>query len=107
MALLLIPSVLRGGSEWIAHLTQFVVLVVGLLSLASLALRLSFPPVKAALATLLLACSPGVLAMTSSAMADVPAMSLGILAMERLYVWKQERRCGRERQQAWPWPWLH
>jgi len=92
MALLLIPSVLRGGSEWIAHLTQFVVLVVGLLSLASLALRLSFPPVKAALATLLLACSPGVLAMTSSAMADVPAMSLGILAMERLYVWKQERR---------------
>jgi hypothetical protein len=92
MALLLIPAILSGGSESIAHITQYVVLVVGLLSLASLALRLRFSPVKAALATLLLACSPGVLAMTSSAMADVPAMSLGVLAMERLYAWKQERR---------------
>jgi 4-amino-4-deoxy-L-arabinose transferase-like glycosyltransferase len=92
MALLLIPSILNGASEWIAHLTQYVVLVVGLLSLASLALRLRFSPIKAALATLLLACSPGVLAMTSSAMADVPAMSLGILAMERLYAWKEEGR---------------
>jgi len=94
MALLLIPSILSGGSEWIAHLTQYVALVVGLLSLASLALRMRFSPVKAALATLLLACSPGVLAMTSSAMADVPAMSLGILAMGRLYAWKQERQWG-------------
>jgi len=92
MAVLLIPSVLSGGSEWIAHLTQLVVLLVGLLALASLALRLGFSPVRASLATLLLACSPGVLAMTSSAMADVPAMSLGILAMERLHAWKREHR---------------
>jgi hypothetical protein len=92
MAILLIPTVLSGGSERVAHLTQYLVLVVGLFSMALLALRLKFSTYKAMLATLLLGCSPGVLAMTSSAMADIPAMTLGLLGIERLMAWKQEQK---------------
>lgn len=92
MAILLIPSILSGGSERVAHLTQYLVLLIGLFSMASLALRLKLSTYKAALATLLLGCSPGVMAMTSTAMADVPAMSFGLLGMERLLAWKEQRK---------------
>src|SRR5688572_30533450 len=40
MPLLLVPAVLSGGSEWVAHLVMLLVFAVGLVATAALALRL-------------------------------------------------------------------
>lgn len=92
MATLLLPTVLHGGAEWIAHLTQLAMLILGVLATASLALRLGLGRVQAGLATLLVCCSPAVLGMAATSMPDVPAMSFGALAIERLLCFRQSRR---------------
>ncbi len=92
MAWLLVPAILAGGSERVAHLVQLVMLALALFATVSLGLRLGLAPRWAAASGLLLAATPALLGMAGTAMADLPAMSLGVLGLERLVAWKQERR---------------
>lgn len=91
MATLLLPTVMHGGAEWIAHLTQLAMLILGILATAALTLRLGLGRVQAGVATLLVCCSPAVLGMASTSMPDVPAMAFGTLGIERLLSWRQSR----------------
>lgn len=92
MAWLLVPAVLAGGAEWVAHGLQILMLAVAVLATVALALRTGVPPAWAAGAGLLLVATPAALGMAGTAMADVPAMALGAAGIERLVAWKQDRR---------------
>jgi hypothetical protein len=92
MAWLLVPAVLAGGAEWVAHLMQLAMLWVAILATVSLALRLGLAPRVAAASGLLLAATPAVLGMAGTAMPDVPAMAIGVAGLERLVAWRDERR---------------
>jgi hypothetical protein len=92
MAYLLVPAVVLGGAEWAAHVVQMILLIVGLVATVRLGQRMGLPTRWARIAGALLVSSPAVLAMTSTAMPDVPAMSFGVLGMERLLAWRTERR---------------
>jgi len=92
IAYCLAPVVAGGGSERLVHLLQVVVLWLGIAATVSLAFRLGFGAFAAVAAGLILAATPPVLAMASSAFPDVLAMSLGIIGVERLLAWKQEGR---------------
>lgn len=92
MAWLLVPTILAGGAEWVAHLGQLLFLTLALLATVSLGLRLGLSPAWASAAGVLLAVAPAALAMAGTAMADVPAMALGVAGIERLLAWKQERK---------------
>jgi hypothetical protein len=92
MAWLLVPAILAGGSERVAHLGQVMMLALALLATVGLGIRLGLAPRGAAAAGLVLAATPALLGMAGTAMADVPAMSLGVLGLERLVAWKQDRR---------------
>ncbi len=71
---------------------SFLMLALAVLGTVALSLRLGVAPAWAAAAGLLLAATPTALAMAGTAMPDVPAMALGVLGVERLLAWKQERR---------------
>jgi 4-amino-4-deoxy-L-arabinose transferase-like glycosyltransferase len=92
MAWLLVPTVLAGGSEVVAHLLQLVLLAVGIFETALLALRLGADARTAAGASLLLASTPAVLAMAGTAMPDLAAMTLGVSGIERLVAWRDGAR---------------
>jgi hypothetical protein len=90
MSYFLVPVVASGSHEWLAHLMQLVVLWAGIVATVSLAIRLGFDTLYACGAGLILAGTPPVLAMASTAMPDILAMSLGVIGIERLLSWKQE-----------------
>ena len=92
MAWLLVPSILAGGSEWIAHAIQLVMFCLAILATVSLGRRLGFATPWAAASGLILVGMPAVLAMAGTAMPDVPAMALGVMGVERLVAWTQDRR---------------
>lgn len=92
MAYLLVPAVMRGGVEALGHLVVFVLLALGILATVRLALRLGLSREQAALSGLLVVSAPAVLGMAGTVMPDVPAMALGVLGMERLWAWRDERR---------------
>jgi len=92
MAWLLVPSVLAGGSEWLAHAVQLAMLWIAIVATVSLALRFGLTPAWASVTGLLLVAMPAVLAMTGTAMPDIPAMTLGIAGLERLVAWNDDRR---------------
>src|SRR5262245_53607818 len=92
MAALLVPAVAAGGAEWLAHLAMLLVFVLGLVSCAALALRLGISAVGAAWVALLAGTSPAVLAMATTSMPDVPAMSFGALGAERMLAFRTDRR---------------
>jgi hypothetical protein len=92
MAYLLVPAILMGGSESVAHLTQLIVLLAGICATAALAMRLGLTVWQASQAALLVAGTPTVLAMTATAMPDVVAMTFTVLGLERLLAWVQSRR---------------
>lgn len=92
MSMLLLPAVLAGGAEWVAHLLQIALLLLGLVGTAALGLRLGLSRGEAGLAALLVACSPAVLAMAATGMPDVPAMTFGVFALERLLAWRASGR---------------
>lgn len=94
-AWLLLPSVLAGGREWVAHAIALAMLWVGILATVSLARRLGLGSRGMATAGLLVAASPAVLGMAGTAMPDVPAMALGAAGIERLVAWRHDRRWGR------------
>jgi 4-amino-4-deoxy-L-arabinose transferase-like glycosyltransferase len=89
---LLLPAVLLGGAEWVAHLVWLLLFAWGILATVRLALRLGMSSSSAAMAGLLLAASPAVLGMASTSFPDIPAMTFAVAAMERLCAWREERR---------------
>jgi 4-amino-4-deoxy-L-arabinose transferase-like glycosyltransferase len=91
-AWLLMPSAAAGGAEWIAHLLEIVMLAAALLGTVALALRFGLEPNWATVAGLLVAVSPAALGMAGTAMPDVPAMAFGVLGLERLVAWRDQRR---------------
>jgi len=92
MAWLLVPSVLAGGSEWLAHAVQLVMLWIAILATVSLAFRLGLPSVWATASGMLLVAMPAVLGMAGTAMPDVSAMAFGIAGIERFVAWNGDRR---------------
>jgi hypothetical protein len=91
-AYLLIPCVSAGGQEWIGHITQLLMFMLGLVAVASLAMRLGRSEAEARVASLILVSTPVALAMASNCMPDVPAMALGLVGIERIVAWREDRR---------------
>jgi hypothetical protein len=92
MGYLLVPAVLSGGDEWVAHLTIFLFLAVLIVATVALAFRLGCGQWESSLAGLLVATFPVVLGMAGTAMPDVPAAALATLGLERLCAWRTEKR---------------
>jgi len=92
MGYLLVPVILAGGAEWIAHLLQILLACLAVLAMVRLALRLGCDRVQAALAGVMLVGIPPFLSMASTAMPDVAALALGLTGIERLLAWKDEQR---------------
>jgi hypothetical protein len=92
MPVLLMPSILAGGAEWLAHLAMLPVFILGLISVSALALRLGSTVSEAGWASLLTGTSAAVLACATTSMPDVPAMSFAALAAERLVAFRDQHR---------------
>jgi len=90
MSYYLAPVVNRPNPERWVHLMQIVTLWCGIVAMVSLALRFGFDSFAAGAAGLVLAASPPVLAMASTAMPEVLAMALSVIGLERLWVWKED-----------------
>jgi hypothetical protein len=90
MSYFLVPVVATGGHEWLAHLMQLLILWIGITATVSLAFRLGFGSFAAGAASMILAATPPVLAMASTAMPDILAMALGVIGIERLLAWRQD-----------------
>jgi 4-amino-4-deoxy-L-arabinose transferase-like glycosyltransferase len=89
---LLVPTLLAGGAEWVAHVSWWLICAVAVVATVGLGLRIGLPAPYAGLAGLLVATAPAVLALTSTSMPDVPALALGVLGMERMFAWRADRR---------------
>jgi hypothetical protein len=92
MGYALVPTILGGGREWIAHLTQLVFVWFAVVAMASLVLRLGWDRWHAMAGSLLLVALPPFLPMASTAMPDILATALALVAMERIAAWKDERK---------------
>jgi hypothetical protein len=92
MGYVLVPVILLGGSEWIAHVIQILLSCVAVLAMVRLALRLGFDRVQAAIAGLMLAAVPPFLSMASTAMPDILAIALGLTGIDRLLAWRDEHQ---------------
>jgi Dolichyl-phosphate-mannose-protein mannosyltransferase len=101
MAYFLIPCVLLGGAEWVAHALQASLVVITALATAALGLRLGLSRAQASIAALFVVVSPAVLGMAGTAMPDVPAMAFTVTGMERLVAWLQTRRWAAAIAAAW------
>jgi hypothetical protein len=92
MGYLLVPVIVAGGAEWIAHSLQIFLVWIAVLELVRLALRLGFDCVQASVAGLLLVAIPPFLPMASTAMPDMAAVAFALTGIERLLAWKNEQR---------------
>jgi hypothetical protein len=92
MGYALVPTVLGGASEWMAHATQLVFAWIAIIAMTSLVLRFGWSPGHAMVGALLLVAIPPFLPMASTAMPDILATTLGIVAIERLAAWKADQR---------------
>ena len=92
MAFLLIPAILLDGAEWIAHAVQLAVLCLGLVGCLRLARTLGFSRAEASFAVTMIAVSPCVLGMASTAMPDVPSMAFGAFGLDFFLRWHRDRR---------------
>lgn len=88
MGYALVPTVLGESAEWMAHLTQLVFAWGAILAICSLVLRFGWSRGHAITGALLLVAIPPFLPMASTSMPDVLAMTVGLVAMERLAAWK-------------------
>lgn len=88
----LVPTVLTGAHEWIAHLTEIFLVWIAVLAMASLVLRFGWERQHAIAGTLLLVAIAPFLPMASTAMPDILATALALVAMERLAAWKAEQK---------------
>jgi len=92
MAYILAPTAALGGAEWAAHLTVFAFLAAGVWSAVAMARRLGATANEARLVSLALVSIPTVLAMAGTAMPDVPAMTVGLVGLERTLAFRSSRR---------------
>ncbi len=92
MGYVLVPTVLGGAHEWMAHLTQLLLVWIAVLAMTSLILRLGWDRWHATTGALLLVAIPPFLPMASTAMPDILATAVALVAMERLAAWKEEQR---------------
>lgn len=92
MFYLLVPVIALGGAEWVGHLLMLLFFCAGIWGTVSLALRLRLTSREAVWSGVLLAATPAVVAMAGTDMPDIPAMALGVLAVDRLTAWKQSGR---------------
>ncbi len=88
----LVPTVLTGAHEWTAHLTQLVLVWIAVAAMTSLIFRLGWDRWHATVGALLLVAIPPFLPMASTAMPDILATAVGLVAMERLAAWKAEQK---------------
>jgi len=88
MSYCLASVVNRPNPEWRVHLMQIITLWCGIVATVSLAFGLGFDSFAACAAGLVLAATPPVLAMASTAMPEMLAMALGVVGIERLWEWK-------------------
>lgn len=90
----LVPTVLGGAHEWMAHLTQLVLVWIAVVAMTSLIFRLGWDRWYATTGALLLVAIPPFLPMASTAMPDILATTVALVAMERLAAWKAEEKWG-------------
>jgi hypothetical protein len=90
----LVPTVLGGAHEWMAHLTQLVLVWIAIVAMTSLVLRFDWDRAHAIAGALLLVATAPFLPMASTAMPDILATAVALVAMERLAAWKAERKWG-------------
>ena len=93
-AYVLAPVAALGGREWMAHLYQFLLLCGFLVASVSVARRLGCDRRQANTVGLLIASNPVTLAMAATCMPDVMAMMFGMAGMDRLLLFREERRWG-------------
>jgi hypothetical protein len=94
MGYVLVPTVLTGAHEWMAHLTQLLLVWIAVLAMTSLILRFGWDRGHAIVGALLLVAIPPFLPMANTAMPDVLATAVALVAMERLAAWKAEQKWG-------------
>jgi hypothetical protein len=92
MAYLLVPAVLTSHGEWVAHGIQLGFVALAILATVRLGGRIGLPRPNAMAAGLLVGATPAVLGMASTAMADVPAMALGVFGIDQLTAFATERK---------------
>lgn len=92
MGYLLVPTILSGGAEWVAHLTQLVFVWIAVLAMSAFTLRLGWSRAHATAGALLLVAIPPLLPLANTAMPDVAALAMGLAGMERLAAWKSGRK---------------
>lgn len=92
MGYALVPTVLSGAHEWTAHLTQLVLVWIAVVAMSSLVLRYGWDRQHAIVGALLLVAIAPFLAMASTAMPDILATAVALVAMERLAAWKAEQK---------------
>ena len=92
MGYVLVPTVLTGTHEWVAHLTQLVLVWIAIFAMTSLIFRLGWDRWHATLGALLLVALPPFLPMASTAMPDILATAVTLVAIERLAAWKAEHK---------------
>jgi 4-amino-4-deoxy-L-arabinose transferase-like glycosyltransferase len=90
----LVPTVLGGAHEWMAHLTQLVLIWIAVVAMTSLVFRFGWDRAHAIAGALLLVAIAPVLPMASTSMPDILATAVALVAMERLAAWKAERKWG-------------
>ena len=92
MGYALVPAVLGGAREWMAHLTQLPFAWLAIWAMVSFVLSLGWSEGYATLGALVLTAVPPLLPMAGTAMPDVLALAVGLAGLERLSAWKAERR---------------
>ncbi len=92
MGYVLVPTVLGGAHEWMAHLTQLVLVWIAVVAMTSLILRFGWDRWHATVGALLLVAIPPFLPMAGTAMPDILATAVALVAMERLAAWKAEQK---------------
>lgn len=90
MGYVLVPTVLGGAHEWMAHLTQLVLAWIAVLAMTALILRFGWDRWHAIAGAMLLVAIPPFLPMAGTAMPDILATAFALVAMERLAAWKAE-----------------
>jgi hypothetical protein len=88
----LVPTILAGAHEWTAHLTQLVLVWIAIVAMTSLIFRFGWDRWHATVGALLLVAIPPFLPMVTTAMPDILATALALVAIERLAAWKAEQK---------------
>jgi hypothetical protein len=92
MGYVLVPTVLSDAHEWTAHLTQLVLVWIAVVAMTSLLLRFGWDRGHAVVGALLLVAIAPFLPMASTAMPDILATAVALVAMERLAAWKAQQK---------------